>query len=72
MNTMITNFLDQIGTLQPSTSFVIIALVAISCAFTAAGTIIAPRLAKRGDGHPDDAEVAEDQDTWTELMRQLR
>ncbi len=72
MENLVTNLVENVEGLQPSVSFVIIALVAVSCAFTIAGSIIAPRLSQNRYGHPDDAEVAEDQDTWTELMRQLR
>lgn len=70
MDTVFANIVETIASLQPSASFVIIMAVAVTCAFTIAGSIIAPRLANRDD-HADETEVAEDQDTWTELMRQL-
>ena len=70
MDTVFASLSETLGSLQPSASFVIIMAVAVTCAFTIAGSIIAPRLANR-DEHLDDTEVAEDQDTWTELMRQL-
>ena len=70
MDTVFSWVIETVGSLQPSASFVIIMAVGVTCAFTIAGSIIAPRLVNR-EGHPEDAEVAEDQDTWTELMRQL-
>jgi len=71
MHELLTWFVEVDGGIQLSVSTVVVGLVVVSCATTLGGVLLNHRASLRSSGRDMDLQDAEDQITWTELLRQL-
>ena len=71
MHELLTWFVEVDGGVQLSVSTVVVGLVVVSCATTLGGVLMNHRASLNSNGRDADLQDAEDQITWTELLRQL-